>query len=145
MHAGGRGTAAPLMRMLASQLDFNSILEGDKVMIVKSTYDACSEAYIVEKTVEVVAQIGEENETIRIEALRDLRDGHYSARAYRREHVTVQPTYPQTGAKYDRSPEVFQVWVDYDLPWVHREDADGALSQALGFLSQRCKKLKVAS
>jgi hypothetical protein len=109
-------------------------------MIVQSSYDACSEAYIIEKTVEVVAKIGEENEMIRIEALRDLRDGHYSTRAYRREHVTLQPTHLQTGGKYDRSPEVFKVWVNFDLPWVHREDADGALSQALGFLSERCNK-----
>ena len=50
------------------------------------------------------------------------------------ESVTVQPTYPQTGNSYDRPPENFRVWVDYQLPWVHRDTADEALSQALGFL-----------
>jgi len=109
-------------------------------MIVPTTYEACSEAYIIEKTVEVVAEIGSEILTIRIEALRDLRDGHFCTRAYRQENVTLQPTYPQTHGKYDRSPDDFTVWVAYDLPWTHREDADGALSQALGFLSQRCSK-----
>lgn len=109
-------------------------------MIIQASYEACNEAYIVEKTVEVVAENGGESQTIRIEALRDLRDGHYSTRAYRQEHVTLQPTYPQTGGEYDQLPKEFRVWVDYDLPWTHRDDADGALSQALGFLSERCNK-----
>jgi len=109
-------------------------------MIVPTSYEACSEAYIIEKSVEVVAEIGGKEQTLRIEALRDLRDGHYCTRAYRQEHVTLQPTYPKTFEKYDRSPEEFRIWVDYDLPWTHREDADGALSQALGFLSERCNK-----
>jgi len=109
-------------------------------MIAPASYEACSEAYIVEKTVEVVAKIGGEMQTIRIEALHDLRDGYYSTRAYRQEHVTLQPTYPRTGGKYDRSPEEFRVWVRYDLPWTHHDEAEGALSQALRFLGERCDK-----
>jgi len=109
-------------------------------MIAPGSYADCSEAYIIETSVEVVAEIGGESQTIRIEALCDLRDGHYCTRAYRQEHVVLQPAYPQTGEKYDRAPEVFRVWVDYNLPWTHREDADGALSQALGFLSERCDR-----
>ena len=109
-------------------------------MIAPASYEACSEAYIVEKTVEVVAKIRGEMQTIRIEALRDLRDGHYSTRAYRQEHVTLQPTYPRTGGKYDRSPEEFRVWVGYDLPGTQDYEAEGALSQALRFLGERCNK-----
>jgi len=52
-------------------------------MIVQTSYEIYNEAYIVEKTVEIVAEIGEESQTIRIEALRNLRDDHYSTRAYR--------------------------------------------------------------
>jgi len=109
-------------------------------MIAEINYQSCSEAYIVEKTVEIVAEIAEENQTIRIEALRDLRSGRYCTRAYRQEHVTLQPTHPITGGKHDRPLTRFRVWVDYSLPWIDREDADGALSQALSFLNERCNK-----
>lgn len=107
-------------------------------MITRTNIDFCSEFYVVEKTVEVVVQILGESQTIRIEALQSLPQGKYSTRAYIQEHVTVQPTYPQTGSKFDRKPESVRVWVDYDLPWTNRESADEALHQALGFLSERC-------
>ena len=106
-------------------------------MLSPSSYEFCSEIYVVEKAVEVVAQIAGEVQTIRIEVLQDLRDGHYCTRAYSNEHVTLQPSYPQTGESHDRPPEAFQVWVDYDLPWTHCESADQALSQALSFLGER--------
>jgi len=109
-------------------------------MIAPASYEAFKHAYIVEKTVDVEAEIRGESQMIRIEALRHFRDGHYSTRAYRQEHVTLQPTYPQSGGKNDRLPEDYRIWVDYDLPWTHHEDADSALSQALGFLSERCDK-----
>ena len=109
-------------------------------MIVQDSYKACSEIYIVEKTVEAVVEIAGEMQMIRIEALRDLRDDHFCTRAFMRETVTLQPTFPQTDDKFDRKPEEFQIWVDYDLPWTDREEADQALTQALGFLSQRCNK-----
>ncbi len=109
-------------------------------MIIEASYEACNEAYIVEKTVEVVADIGGESQTIRIEALRDLYNGRYSTRSYKEEHVTLQPTYPQRGGRNVRQPKEFRVWVGYDLPWTDRDDADGAISQALAFLSERCDK-----
>ncbi len=31
-------------------------------------------------------------------------------------------------------------WVEYDLPWTSRPDADSALAQALGFLSEGAKQ-----
>ncbi len=107
-------------------------------MITRSHIDFCNEFYVVEKTVEVVVQISGESQTIRIEALQSLLQGKYSTRAYIQEHVTVQPTYPKTGGKFDREPESMRVWADYDLPWTNRESADDALNQALGFLSERC-------
>ena len=110
-------------------------------MTVPAAYEACSEAYTVEKTVEVVIEIGEEKQLFRIEALRDLRHPHYCTRAYRQEHITLQPTDPQAGEKPERAQKEFVVWVvDYDLPLTDREGADEALSQALSFLQQRCKK-----
>jgi hypothetical protein len=109
-------------------------------MIAPESYKKCSEIYIIEETVEVVVEIAGEMQTIRIEALRDLRSGRVCTRAFRQENVTLQPTYPKTGGKYDRKPEEFEIWVDYDLPWTDREEADQALTQALGFLGERCDK-----
>ena len=109
--------------------------------MIPSIYsEICSEAYVVEKTVEVVVQLAGKPETIRIEVLRDLRDEHYCTRAYRQEFVTLQPTYPQTKQKFDWIPEKFLVWVDYSLPLTHRDEADKAISQALRYLAERCDK-----
>ncbi len=106
-------------------------------MIPKRNYDFCSEAYIVEKTIEVVVNIADETRTIRIEALSDLNDGHYCTRSYIKENYTIQPTYPQTHGQYDKQPEESTVWIRYDLPWTNCKTADEALSQALGFLRER--------
>lgn len=103
-------------------------------------HDFCSEFYTVEKTIEVVVTIGGESERIKIDALRQGGTGEYSTRAYREEHITVQPTYPQSGGSFDRKPQNYRVWVDYDLPWTNRDSADAALNQALGFLQERCSK-----
>ena len=92
-------------------------------------YDFCSEAYAVEQAIEVVVIIGEEPGTIRIDALHDLKTGRYSTRAYREEHVTLQPTYPQSGEKFVRHPEEMRIWVDFDLPWTDRDTAEGAIRQ----------------
>ena len=88
-------------------------------MISEVSYSFTSGAYIVEKTIEVVAKIGEKSETIRIEVLHNLRHGGYSTRAFIEKNVTdvtVQPTYPLTGDKHDTSPHDFRIWVSYDLP-----------------------------
>lgn len=107
-------------------------------MINNSNIEFCDEFYVIEKTVEVVVQISGESQAIRIEALQSLPQRKYSTRAYIQEHLTVQPTYPQTGSKFDRKLENVRIWVDYDLPWTDRESADEALYQALGFLKERC-------
>jgi len=106
-------------------------------MIRKEVVNRFNEAYEVEKTIEVVAELYEGPTTVRIDALRSLINGRYSTRAYVEEHVTLQPTYPQTEGRHDRAPEEFRVWVSYSLPWTDRGDADQALTQALGFLSER--------
>ena len=79
-----------------------------------------------------------EDEQIRIDALRSAQTGTYHTAAYILTHLTLQPTYPQTGESYDRNPEDFRVWVKFDLPWTDRDAADDALVQALGFLEERC-------
>lgn len=107
-------------------------------MINSSNINFCEESYVVEKIIEVVVQISGEPRTIRIEALRSLPQGKYSTRAQIEENVTVQPTYPQTGSKFDQKPKDVCIWVNYSLPWTDRESADEALNQALGFLKERC-------
>ncbi len=106
-------------------------------------FDFCSEVYVVERVVElVVANLRGESEQIRIEALRAPGSSgrKYHARAYIKEDITVQPTYPQGRGKFGREPESFSVWVPYDLPWTDRETADEAIAQALFFLRERCQR-----
>ena len=100
----------------------------------------CSEFYTIEKSIEVVVEIQGESAQIKVDALKNGRTGKYSTASYIKEHVTLQPTYPQTGGAYERQPENFRVWVSYDLPWTHRDTADAALEQALGFLKERCSR-----
>lgn len=107
-------------------------------MINQDHYGFADEFYIIEKTVEIVVQIAGEAKTIRIEALHRPASGNYHTRAYIQEYIRIQPTYPQTKGKFDRSPEDKQLWVDYDLPWTDRETADDAIIQALGFLRLHC-------
>jgi len=97
-------------------------------------HDFCSEFYTVEKSIEVVVRIGGEQRRIRIDALRNARDGRVSTKAYIEEDVTVQPSYPQTGDTFGRKPEHIRAWISYDLAWTNRDSAEGALQQALGFL-----------
>ena len=103
-----------------------------------NTHSFCSEFYTIEKSIEVVVTIQGEADRIRIDALRDAKTGDYCTKAYIETHLTLQPTYPQTGGSFDRNPEDVRVWVDYDLPWTNRDSADAALGQALGFLKERC-------
>ena len=107
-------------------------------MITGSNIEFCDEFYVVEKSIEVVVKIAGEPQTIRIEALKSLPQAKYCTRAYIQEYVTLQPTFPQTGEKFDRKLEDMCIWVDYSLPWTDRESADDALNQALGFLRERC-------
>ena len=110
-------------------------------MLDPSEYDLCSEFYIVERAIEVVVSIGGEAQQIRIEALYGPDSAtRYSTRAYIKEHVTVQPTYPQDSEGFVKKPESVSMWIAYDLPWTARSSADEALAQALGFLGERCRK-----
>jgi hypothetical protein len=75
---------------------------------------------------------------IRIDVLHGLKPPNvFRIAAYIEESITAQPTYPQTEERFDREPESMRVWTSYHLPWVERDSADGALAQALGFLSER--------
>ena len=107
-------------------------------MYNRKWHDFCSEFYTVEKSIEVVVTTGGQSERIRIDALRNEMTGTCCTKAYIEEHVSLQPTYPQTSGKFDRSPRSLRVWVDYELPWTNWDSADEALGQALSFLRERC-------
>lgn len=109
-------------------------------MYNQQNHGFCSEFYTVEKTVEVVVTIGSGSERIRIDALKDGTTGKFSTKAYREEHLTVHPTYPQTVGSFDHAPQDYRIWVDYDLPWTDRDSADAALNQAFVFLKERCSE-----
>jgi hypothetical protein len=94
-------------------------------MLDPEKFPSCSEFYVVEKVIEVVVTIGVEAKQIRIEALKDQKSGKYSTRGYIQDHVKLE---------YRDVVTETTIWVPYDLPWTHRDTADGALSQALGFL-----------
>ncbi|MFT8246765.1 hypothetical protein [Roseomonas sp. BN140053] len=110
-------------------------------MLDPSAYDFCSEFYTVEKVIEVVVNIGGQARQIRIEALHGPSStARYSTRAYIKEYLTVQPTYPQNSEGFVKKPESVSMWIAYDLPWTARSSADEALAQALGFLGECCRK-----
>ncbi len=107
-------------------------------MLDPASYSFCSEFYIVEKSIEVVANINGEDRQIRIDALNGPNSTiRYSTASYIKEDITVQPTYPQTKGDFDSKPERVQIWIAYDLPWTARDSADDALAQALSFLKER--------
>jgi hypothetical protein len=97
-----------------------------------------SEAYEVVHIIEVVM----DERRYRIEVLKGYWNPNipYSARAYIEEDVTIQPTYAQSSKGFEEKPRSMRIWVDYHLPWTSRDTADGALTQALGFLSDGAKK-----
>lgn len=97
-----------------------------------------SEFYTVEKVLEVVCPIGGEDQSIRIEALRDRETNSFSTRAYIKESVTLQPSYPQsTSEGFEKKPQNYRVWVSFDLPWTNGTSADDVLRRALSFLKER--------
>jgi hypothetical protein len=110
-------------------------------MTDQEVYETFSEAYIIEKTVMVVEYSEDDNLTVKIEALYNVHSNRYEIRSYKKDTFTLQPSYPWTDGKYDRKPGEYEVWVRYDLPSVDADDADGAIRQALLFLSQRLNKI----
>jgi len=111
-------------------------------MYNNESHDYCSEFYSIEKTLEVVVNRNGESTTARLEALRDEINGRYTTRAYLQEHVSVQPTYPQSHGRHQRKPEDLIIWVSWvDFPWTDGKSAEAVLMQALGFLEERCDSL----
>ena len=102
-------------------------------------YEFVSEFYVIEKTIEVVVRISDTLESIRIEAIRDLRSGQYSTRAYIQVDYTIQPTYPFAAGRLESDPNSVQLWVDYELAWIDGDSADDVLNQALAFLAEDCR------
>lgn len=110
-------------------------------MINDSVLEKCTEAYEIEKTIDVVVTLKSSHEPrrVRIEALKNLSNNKYSTTAYVRENITVQPTHPQSKGNFDRKPSEMEIWIDYYLPWTNGDSADDVLTRALGFLRERCE------
>ncbi len=78
--------------------------------------------------------------TYRIEVLEQHTGSkRFSTRVYLQEHIVAQPAYPASNNQYDREPQTFAIWESIDVGWPDRDTAEGALSQVLGFLSERVK------
>ena len=108
--------------------------------LTPSDYACASEIYQVQKVVEVEVLLS--NGTckrtparIRIEALRDMRNGQFNTRAYIERTVVMQlqPT-PMPG---EQNSELW-MWVTHKIPWIQGVTADEALQQALRFISEEC-------
>ena len=100
--------------------------------------DRLNEVYEVVRTVEVVTK---QRRTIRIEILSDYSKGErprpitYIARYWEQVTTILNPTSPGEEGKLPMSPTNTQIWWDISYPEVHGcNDADSALSQALGFV-----------
>jgi hypothetical protein len=99
---------------------------------------AITEVYEVVKTIEVHLA---SNRVFRLEALliADNPDApEYSVRYYERQTLYKAKNAPG-GVSTQQSPEASEVhvWVPDQLPWVRNRTADGALQQALGFVTDR--------
>jgi hypothetical protein len=103
--------------------------------VFKGTLD---ELYEVVKTAAVETNF----ESYRIEVLKDCYSDAptYKVRYWRQRLVSLKPASEVPGQPPGQELERQGVWVEDHLPWVQADDADGALHQALGFLSQRFQK-----
>jgi len=98
-------------------------------MLVPLDYPFCSEMYIVEKTIHVVARIRGDDRQIRIEALHNpFGPRAYITRSYIHERIA------------NAAGEQLGTWVDYNLPLASGSSADEALTKALSALGERCPK-----
>ncbi len=97
-----------------------------------------SEAYEVVRTVDVWVNL----QHFRIEVLRCFSNPNtpYVVQYYKEETVEIQHTYPQTLGKFDRDVESVRIWKDIDVANVRMPDAEAALNQAIGFLSERFRQ-----
>lgn len=105
-------------------------------MLDPSLYKDVSEFYVVEKSIEVVAEVHGASETIRIDALHRI-DGdqsRYLTRALIELPVILQPVYGSDGTQDSAQPREVRAWVEYHIPWTDGDSADAVLGQALSFL-----------
>lgn len=103
--------------------------------------DFVSEYYTVEKTIDLVVNLGPNSEatSVRIEALRNGRTGQYTTHVFHEEHLTAQPTYPQQGDQHTQKPRDFRIWVKFDdFPWTQGRSAEDVTRRALSFLEEKC-------
>ena len=90
----------------------------------------------------MVVQLAGETEPaiLRIEAVRNPATGLGQTWASRQVILTTPPTHPPKNGTMIRKPEFSERWVPYDLPWTNAHTPEGAIRQALGLLSLRCKE-----
>src|SRR5262249_20190147 len=106
-------------------------------MLDPARFRFCTEFYVVEKSIEVVARIAGEDRRIRIDALVELGPAvPYSTRAYIEKEISVQ-SLPQNDVGPSDEPVSVRAWIVYDLPLTRSDSADRALAQALEFLRHR--------
>ena len=99
-----------------------------------ATYQHCTEFYEVAKSVEFVRPHAGQDRRFRIDALHDSLTGKFSTAAYIEEDVNLQLSYPYVNGQFTHAPTNFAVWVAFrHTGWTHRNDADGAIEQALSF------------
>jgi hypothetical protein len=109
-------------------------------MYDKALHGFCSEFYTLAQSTMIVVNWADRPTTIRIDIFKDEKatKPEYVSHAYRLEHVTLQPTYPQENDKYTSKPKDFQVWVAHETPWVNGNSAEQALRETLGFIQESC-------
>jgi hypothetical protein len=86
-----------------------------------------------------IAVINNEGRTLKIEVEKNHSNPNigYSARGYELRSVLILPEYDEKGSPYIGSPIRMRIWTSLDLPWVARENAESAMSQALSFLKSK--------
>jgi hypothetical protein len=105
-------------------------------MLDPSRYENVSEFYVIEKSIEIVAEVHGQSETIRIDALRQVTDHgtRYLTRGFIELPVVVQPVYGPDGTTDTAEPREVRAWVAYNIPWTDGDSADSVLGQAIAFL-----------
>lgn len=99
-------------------------------MLDLSRFDAISETYEVEKTVEIVMEVSDRNETLRFEALKHIRDDRirYCTR------VAILTRAPVDTA--DNANIGAEVWSSYSAPWIDEDSADAAIIRQLALMQR---------
>ena len=105
-------------------------------MLDPSRYEHVSEFYVVEKSIEIVAEVQGQSETIRIDALSHETDQgtRYLTRGFIELPMVIQPVYGPDGSQETAEPREVRAWVNYNIPWTDGDSADSVLGQAIVFL-----------